>query len=498
MTPYHSNSDSENCSPMSSNCIIWQGEDIACINLCKGDSISDVTYKLATEICALKTEIDLTDLDLKCLVDVCNTCPNPDKSLSNVLTLLINKVCTLSGGSTDSTTFTNLVRIADCFRVPDSNGDPVLDLESNEYLKRIGLSLCTQITNLNALNTTVSNLEHRVVLLEADSLNPQTTDLSVTTKCVQSDNSKSIAVTDAFELLETNYCNLSTALGSVTDILKATGKQCAGLSTAQSFTNNSTMAALPGWKTTTSSVADSLNNIWLTLCDLRSGLETIKSQIPSGCDLILMDYVVVLSGTADTLSAQVVLNGYANIPNSFYDCPAGSTLTIKDVAGNTYKVNINVAQLKNESQGITYSLNNTPLNTASDFTFTLESCLTNGTNTCSKTTIKSVPNSSGCPVISTNSDSTNISYSFSNTGSIGTNYNVDLLNETGSTVLSSQTLISNGSILSGSFTGLIPATNYNLRITILIGNTQSVCSLIGISTVQINCNMPINVTASLV
>ena len=41
------------CDPISSNCVIWQGPDIECINLCKWDSVSDVVYKLAQELCTV-------------------------------------------------------------------------------------------------------------------------------------------------------------------------------------------------------------------------------------------------------------------------------------------------------------------------------------------------------------------------------------------------------------------------------------------------------------
>ena len=43
------NLDNSPCSPTSSNCVIWQGPDLACIKLCKGDTVSDVVAKLAAE-----------------------------------------------------------------------------------------------------------------------------------------------------------------------------------------------------------------------------------------------------------------------------------------------------------------------------------------------------------------------------------------------------------------------------------------------------------------
>jgi hypothetical protein len=84
MKAYRSNTEKESCSPVSSNCVIWQGPDLPCINLCKGDSVSDVVYKLAVEICDLKSDIGLTDVDLTCLVQVCQTTPEPAKTLANI------------------------------------------------------------------------------------------------------------------------------------------------------------------------------------------------------------------------------------------------------------------------------------------------------------------------------------------------------------------------------------------------------------------------------
>ena len=71
MLPSNTNNTSP-CTPVSSNCVIWQGPDISCINLCNGDTVSDVVGKLATELCALidatcQCNPDLTGLDISCI-----------------------------------------------------------------------------------------------------------------------------------------------------------------------------------------------------------------------------------------------------------------------------------------------------------------------------------------------------------------------------------------------------------------------------------------------
>ena len=63
------------CTPVSSNCVIWQGPDLPCIDLCNGDTVSDVIAALATKLCdfidlACQCDPDLAGLDLKCALPV--------------------------------------------------------------------------------------------------------------------------------------------------------------------------------------------------------------------------------------------------------------------------------------------------------------------------------------------------------------------------------------------------------------------------------------------
>ena len=53
MIPYNSNK-SGGCNNVSSNCVVWQGPDLPCIDLCHGDTISDVMAKLCEELTQLQ------------------------------------------------------------------------------------------------------------------------------------------------------------------------------------------------------------------------------------------------------------------------------------------------------------------------------------------------------------------------------------------------------------------------------------------------------------
>ena len=87
------NSNTESCDKISSNCVIWQGDDIECISLCKGDTISDVVNKLATELCDIMDTVDVTNYDLSCFK--LTTCSPED--FQALIQLLIERICKLEG-----------------------------------------------------------------------------------------------------------------------------------------------------------------------------------------------------------------------------------------------------------------------------------------------------------------------------------------------------------------------------------------------------------------
>jgi hypothetical protein len=57
---------------ISSNQVIWDGPDIPCIDLCKGDTVTEVVYKLANELCKVVKDLDPATYNLNCLnLDEC-------------------------------------------------------------------------------------------------------------------------------------------------------------------------------------------------------------------------------------------------------------------------------------------------------------------------------------------------------------------------------------------------------------------------------------------
>ena len=91
MIPTNSNSTST-CDPISSNCVIWQGEDLTCVNVCQGDTISDVVSALCTQLTILQATdssgvtFDITDINQSTLSGT------PATNLTELIQLMIDNI----------------------------------------------------------------------------------------------------------------------------------------------------------------------------------------------------------------------------------------------------------------------------------------------------------------------------------------------------------------------------------------------------------------------
>lgn len=77
--------------------LIWNGPEISCIKLCKGDTVSKVIYEVASRLCEIVDSLeDLKNLDLSCIIDKCDeTFCYEDHSIANVLRIIQKNDCSL-------------------------------------------------------------------------------------------------------------------------------------------------------------------------------------------------------------------------------------------------------------------------------------------------------------------------------------------------------------------------------------------------------------------
>lgn len=382
MTPTNSGQYRLPCNPTSSNCVSWEGPDLPCISLCRGDSITDAVYKAAVVLCGVKDDLDLSDLDLQNLFEVCSACPEPEKTLQNILQLLINKVKTLEelideldgGGDSDEV----IIRIASCFRTDDGSGDVVTELKHSDYTKAIGLQVCSVLTDLAGFSTRLDSLEEDV------------DDLKDRVQVLESGDDGLEQLEDRVDDLETTVGGLVTVLGANTDLAEITSEECPTSGPSNSVTSLAAGDGSALWTGDSDNVAESVRRLWVAVCDLRSAVKIIQDNCCQiNCDDVVVDFDIRMAD--DRTSATLFFAFKSHIPNGFTDYnAAGNKLTITDSNGATYSTFIKVSEEVENPDGILVDFAGSAINPVLDYTFSMDAAMKSESLTCMKCISKDV------------------------------------------------------------------------------------------------------------
>ena len=273
------NLDNRPCSPISSNCVIWQGPDIPCIKLCTGDTVSDVIAKLATELCAIIDTLDIKSYDLSCF----NLAVCPPDTFQELIQFLIEQICALQGltPGTDGTKTTCpdcVVTVAPCLRVIDPTLPATMQLL--DYVQMIANKLCTIIDDITDLADQVTNIDARVTVLE-NTPPPTFTLPTIPTGCLQSymSGAATASIDAVLNTLLNNgtigYCALVAATGLPAALLSSVASQetCIDESSdSLAFPGVQMGTAYPLWVDSPITVANAITNLWIALCDARAGI----------------------------------------------------------------------------------------------------------------------------------------------------------------------------------------------------------------------------------
>ena len=307
------NLDNKPCSPISSNCVVWQGPDIPCIKLCIGDTVSDVVFAMATELCTILDTLKVTNYDLTCFN--INSCGPQD--FQALIQFLITQICELQGVTVaptkEQTCPDCVVSVADCFVTGTQTTMQLVD-----YVQLIGERVCSIITEISLINTQITDILIRVTTLENAPV-PTFTIPSFTITCqIGSLLSGTTQPIDTLlqEFINSIWCGFYAVTGSSTDLTNAINTQEPCITeTSETITKPGTTypSEYPAWVAEPSTVADSITNIWLVLCDLHTALSA--GQTITVADTATID--LTLSGT-EVLTADVTDTGWINIEGFSY------------------------------------------------------------------------------------------------------------------------------------------------------------------------------------
>lgn len=285
--PIKSNNTQQGCNPISSNCVVWQGPNIPCINLCTGDSVSDVVAKMATELCEIADQLDISLLDLSCFNPLC---PTP-QNFRDVMQLIIDKICALEnpnaadGGITTSGCPSDCeIAVAPCLQYTDNLGNTVTSLPIKDYVILIGNRICTILTSIANLQTQIDALDVRVTNLENGSGGGSgSSSFNVTSDClVQS----SVSLQEYINLLDAAFCELQANSGTQQEYISAvSAASCVTGGSVQMAAPPALMGSYtnPQWIAQPSSSFEQIQNLWVAICDIRTGLINLQAQLDECC-----------------------------------------------------------------------------------------------------------------------------------------------------------------------------------------------------------------------
>ena len=333
------NFDNSPCSPTSSNCVIWGGPDLQCINLCKGDSITDVIEKIALELCTILDTLNISSYDLTCF-SLANASP---QTFTDLIDFLIVKICALENGTPDSGGGTTpsggcptdcFVTVAPCFVVGSAT-----TMNLTNYVTTIGTRICDLVDAVALQQLAIDSLDNRVYQLEiaggpvvpvltmvmAQTLPSVPTLPQASTQLIRDVVDSFInqiwfpfvATTGDSGLLSTAISNQTVAGTDMSKVNLAAqmSAQYAGL-----------------WTTPTGTIAGTINNIWACIIDLRdaptvrtvTGLDTDNTNPANPIIKIKVDGIGI---TGDgTVASPLVNAGVTKIV-------AGANITLTPVTG---------------------------------------------------------------------------------------------------------------------------------------------------------------------
>ena len=370
------NLDNSPCTPTSSNCVIWAGPNIPCIKLCTGDTISDVVFKLATELCTLLDQTNITTYDLSCF----NLAACPPTTFDQLIQFLIERICALENITPTTTTTTTTTTSAG----KSATADPVVSgylltaapclgggtVGLIDYVNIIATRICDIVTQISIITAEINSLDIRVTALETAPV-PVFTIPSFILSCnigtiipvLPSGSTQDIDVI-LERFINEEWCPYKAVFGTYGNIGGAiTSQPVSGLDPALAFVytgGGNLLVNYPAFVGAPTTLDQALTNIWVALLDVRNAGHQITT-VSAGNNVTVTPTVSVVGANQIT---DYTIDGVASV------VAAGDNITVTPsgpVTGvTTYTVNGKEAIVA-AGTGITV----TPVTVGNDTTYTV-------------------------------------------------------------------------------------------------------------------------------
>ncbi len=324
----HNNPAKQRCEKYTSNCVIWDGPNLIlnCFDtsILRGQPISPAISQSYNLLCEILRQIDIEGLDLDCLLEVSRTAP----SIRDVFDYMIERLCKIKD-KLDSHMTIEQVITADlpfCFQYETPAGT-VTKLEITEYYERIAARICGILDDIATIN---AQFDPTDILNELLAIQAQITAIcnppnaGVIPTCTNNVDinpaGDPVKVQTAFEWLEKAFCSFRNFTGTRAELLTAFSYDCPNLGILPKLNGTGNMEDYYDWVASPSTLAQSLNNLWITICDMRGAMRyvldnccaSLCSNLSIGYDLVILPndagYDVIFSGLTSVRSYPLYRN----------------------------------------------------------------------------------------------------------------------------------------------------------------------------------------------
>lgn len=491
------------CAPVSSNCVIWQGPDLDCVDICAGDTITIVLAKMAVQLCSLIEMFDINDFDFSCF----NLQPSQSpQNTGELIQVLIDRICALENitpvpGGNEGCPTGCLVLVADCFITQNQAGDDILELDLIDYVRVIAQRVCDNIDAITLLQAEIATLQSQIdantaaiLVLETDKADVSSLQFAVSplidpTAGVQ-------YVTNALGYIQTSLINTNQALGTPSQVFEGMAK-AGNIDTEEQLCSESNMATLPGWIQNPNTLGEDIGNIWLAIRDIRCAVEYMQDNCcATGCTSITLNFRATIDDQAQTVT--VYADGSTGFTPEWAECTGTTTIRVTDALGNITTFSTSLLAILNDPAGYTQDISGSSIDTTIDVAVVAETCFKNTSinTTCEKEYCDVVKADTNCPVVIITALETSMNYSFSTTP--GYSYIANVYYRNGSSAVATQNINTPGVTVNNTITGLVIGTEYDFVLTIIDGDGESTdCPIQQFETAEVNCVPAQGVTASI-
>tara|TARA_R100001015_G_C4633724_1_gene199067 strand:- start:1967 stop:5572 length:3606 start_codon:yes stop_codon:yes gene_type:complete len=497
MIPNKSNT-TNGCDNTSSNCVIWQGPDLPCVNVCNGDTISDILAKMCEVLInttSTSTGVDISTINQLCLEETYGVANNVQGLIQNIIT----EVCTINNHpGTDPCSC--VIPLPPCLQYRDEQGNFISTLPLHDpntgtgYAVMLANNICANIAAIDQLQNASTGHEGRIVALEKRPAGER----YIAPKVVPSFVGK-VGVPSSLEnvlrLTEESVGELQRATGSPTAISNALNV-APNLNGRDRLSGKGTMSAIAQWNNNAINMAQSFQNLWITMNDTRNAVQSIKETVANPlCGDVTFDVKGHINRNAEGAFVAISLDFTdTSIPTDYTSCDSrGTKVTITDSSLNSIVKYVDVVQFY-QNNGVfglaTGEMGN--LDLGSNYSVKVEFCVSNGENQCSEIYPFTIDNELQCPNLDIGTVTADtIPFSISGVripSGKGHTLSVVLKSSAGS-VIDSRSFSTFSSGVSGNFTNLVGSTSYQITVEIQRSgsSTPIVCATSTVSTTAPAC-----------